>query len=228
MDKDNGIKFETLKEEPEHISQKPVNLGTPAHPFPKFLPKKIALIIIALLISAFVIGGIKQLLSLKNDQTKVEYSQRPTLIPTPTTESISKWNVYEDEFLSFKYPSSSLNLEKKGSDIYIKEKGDNISGWFMSYDKDYFINTSKLEKCSEIEKDPQTQIEITGCLPIESNNETVSTINLDGNHAEEFKITIPGRGGNLHYVQLSNPQIVFMNWYSEELFKEILSTIRLK
>jgi hypothetical protein len=65
MDKNNGTKFETLKEDPINIPDNtPSFIGTPAHPFPKFLPKKIALIIVILVLSVLIIGGIYQIINL--------------------------------------------------------------------------------------------------------------------------------------------------------------------
>ena len=62
MDKNiSPKKFETLQEEPAYIPDKPVDQITPSHPFPKFIPKKIAFILIIFIISVFVIGGIYEI-----------------------------------------------------------------------------------------------------------------------------------------------------------------------
>jgi len=66
MDKEkNPTKFETLKEELVNIPDNtPSFIGIPAHPFPKYIPKEIALTIIIILISIFLIGGIYEIIKI--------------------------------------------------------------------------------------------------------------------------------------------------------------------
>ncbi len=114
--------YSTQKEEPVSFPEKPKTMGTPAHPFPKFLPKKIALIILILLSSLFLIGLITTVYNLGRNSVLKELNPTAPVIPpagpvnqaSPTPDPTANWKTYVDSKLMFsvRYPEEITILRK--------------------------------------------------------------------------------------------------------------------
>lgn len=119
--------YSTQKEKPVNFPEKPKTMGTPVHPFPKFLPKKIALIIIILFFVLMLTGLIVTVYNIgknsaDNQKPPVAVSQAPSPTPDPTAE----WKTYTGTGFSFKYPEDLILTEENSTEntyIYLKKSG---------------------------------------------------------------------------------------------------------
>lgn len=113
----------TQKEEPVNLTTPPPAYTTPAHPFPKFIPKRIAIIIFLIILIIFTVCFLTTAYNLGKNRSNNQTSQTPTITqsPTPTPDPTADWKTYENASLgfSFKYPSdweeSSKVFEKKAT-----------------------------------------------------------------------------------------------------------------
>lgn len=150
--------YSTQKEEPISFPEKPKTMGTPSHPFPKFLPKPIALIIIVIFFSVFISGLIITVYNLGRNSVLKELNPTAPVIPpadpvtqaTPSLDETTGWKTYEGNGFSFRYPTDwnisngffqdTVNLEfgfqdyadyTKNEDYRLADKKEeiNVSGY---------------------------------------------------------------------------------------------------
>ncbi|EKD86854.1 MAG: hypothetical protein ACD_37C00124G0001, partial [uncultured bacterium] len=125
----------TVKEEPVNLPQKQTNIGTPAHPFPTFLPKKLAILALILIGLIFAAGVAfkyfeQRKLNAITDFETCAAAGYPVAESYPascrtsdgrsftqilseeekkkinTPDLTADWQVYSGDYYSFKYPKS--------------------------------------------------------------------------------------------------------------------------
>lgn len=121
MENEEKPNYSTQKEESINFPEKPKTMGTSAHPFPKFLPKPIALIVIVLIATALLSGLVFTVYNLGRSSILKELNPTAPVIPpadpvnlaSPTPASnaanadpaTADWKTYKNNNYSFSYPA---------------------------------------------------------------------------------------------------------------------------
>lgn len=110
--------YSTLKKEPVNIPEKPTTIGTPAHPLPKFLPKKLAALILVLIVLIFV-GTAAAHYFIKNSNNNSAPAPSPVVSKAPSQVDLAQSNGNIIKFLN-------------NGDIYFENKKGGYSFTFPS------------------------------------------------------------------------------------------------
>lgn len=132
--------YSTQKEEPVNLPEPPPAYTTHAHPFPKFLPKPIALIIIILFSAIFLSGLVFTVYNLGRNSVLKELNPSNPVPPpadpdiykaTPTPDlytedqsATADWKTYTGTGFSFKYPEDLILTEENSTEntyVYLKK-----------------------------------------------------------------------------------------------------------
>lgn len=240
MENQTPLKAETIEEASQplqgHALQKTQSgFPTPAHPTPRFLSRKGAIIALGFItisfLIAFVMGGLMLANNDSNNNEQIACTDEAKICPdgssvgrtgracefapcpTPTNTPISEWKTYEDDFLSFKYPADHP-VEVENKIIYINKNEYSPVSIFARYDGLEYI-----EKCDQ---------EVTSgknCLG-KGGIENIKSIEINGKTGTEISFVIEGSGWHFHTIQFENPKIIL--YPSHPDFDLILPTIKFK